>query len=288
MSKGIKKSLYSITHMILILCIFFYFFHCINESGDINYLLYNNSCGFPFSSDNSVSVNLTLSDDDPYNILLSDFISKTFNSRNQSFLNGEVKDLYNYYDTNSNNSKYSLDYEFKRISYIRDWSLERGIIFTSINSLIVINSIIKKDNTLIVKVDEQCNYSYVYNNGKAKNDFYMCIPHILTITDSYGDFTLEKDYYVDFLNDDLDKYNFNLSEEVLPYTKKLNINYAINDNLKANSILRYEKFPFTDHKATISNFDSNGYPLITTSTLSIENMPYDLGWNEKNIKLSSY
>ena len=116
----------------------------------------------------------------------------------------------------------------------------------------------------------------------------MSIPHILTLYDNYGEFTIDKDYFVDFLNDDLQNYNFTLSEESLPYTKRLNINFKINDKLKVDNVLRYEKFPFTDHKAIISNFDSNGYPLITTSILSIENMPYDLGWSSKNIKLSSY
>ena len=287
MSNKLLKSIYKSTHIVLILCIFLYFFHCINSSGNLNYLIYKAS-NFPFGNNDSVSVNINLSDDDPYNILISDFVNKTFTTRNESFLNGEVKDLYKYYNIDSNNSRYSLDYEFKRISYLRDWSLERGIIFTSIDSLIVINSILKKDNSLIVKLDEQCTFSYIHNNGKAKNTFSMSIPHILTLYDNYGEFTIDKDYFVDFLNDDLQNYNFTLSEESLPYTKRLNINFKINDKLKVDNVLRYEKFPFTDHKAIISNFDSNGYPLITTSIHSIENMPYDLGWSSKNIKLSSY
>ena len=287
MSNKLLKSIYKSTHIVLILCIFLYFFHWINSSGNLNYLIYKAS-NFPFGNNDSVSVNINLSDDDPYNILISDFIDKTFTTRNESFLYGEVKDLYKYYNIDSNNSRYSLDYEFKRISYLRDWSLERGIIFTSIDSLIVINSILKKDNSLIVKLDEQCTFSYIHNNGKAKNTFSMSIPHILTLYDNYGEFTIDKDYFVDFLNDDLQNYNFTLSEESLPYTKRLNINFKINDKLKVDNVLRYEKFPFTDHKAIISNFDSNGYPLITTSILSIENMPYDLGWSSKNIKLSSY
>ena len=53
------------------------------------------------------------------------------------------------------------------------------------------------------------------------------------------------------------------------------------------NILRFEKSLFTDHKAVISGFDSNGYPLINCNSLNAVNMPFDFGWNEKNIK-SSY
>ena len=53
-----------------------------------------------------------------------------------------------------------------------------------------------------------------------------------------------------------------------------------------NDIIRFDKSLFTDHKAIISGYDSNGYPLIDSNSFNISNMPFDLGWKEKNIKLS--
>ena len=285
MSKKIIKFCTKLTHILFILYVFNYFFYCMNKSGHINSLIYNKSL-MSFNND-TATVNAQLYDNDPYNTIMQNFINNSFSTRNKGFLSGDVKNLYDYYNINSGNGKYSLDYEFKRISYLRDWAIERGIIFTAVNSRITVNSISKNDTSLIVKADEECTFSYIYNDGKAPNEFSLSIPHILTINNAYSNFIIEKDYYVDFLNDDLHNYNFTLSEETLPYTKRLNNNYSIDNKLSIDCTLRYEKFPFTDHKAVISNFDSNGYPLITTSILNIKNMPYDLGWSLKNIKLSS-
>ena len=60
----------------------------------------------------------------------------------------------------------------------------------------------------------------------------------------------------------------------------------VNDIYNKNDIIRFDKSLFTDHKAIISGYDSNGYPLIDSNSFNISNMPFDLGWKEKNIKLS--
>lgn len=289
-----KHILFMSTYYLLIICLFAYFFYCIGKISPSNYVskasILNNtnlstSVG-NFNNSNSIT-NEKLS---PYEEKLTNFITSVFNSRNNAFLNGDVSTLYKYYNTSESNGSYLLNYEFRRISYLRDWAIERSIIFTSIKSSVIITKITEKDNKLIIDLDEHFTFNYIHNKQVTINKFTLTIPHILTIytnsnnSDDY--FYIDKDYYCDIFNDNLDSYMFNLTELILPYTKRINLNYKVSNNYNKDDIIRFDKSFFTDHKAIISGYDSNGYPLIESNLFNISNMPFDLGWNEKNIKLS--
>lgn len=289
---AIKNIIFKAFYYILVINLFGYFFYCIGKVHPSNYVSKNkllNSINISTSVGNFDNSNIPENSIDPYEDELNTFITSAFNTRNDGFLNGKVSRLYDYYGTSSANGQYSLSYEFKRISYLRDWALERAIIFTSINSLVIINNIIKNDNRIIVDLDEHYTFNYIHNKQVPSNKFTLTIPHILTLytTDkSNNSFFIDKDYYSDIFNDDLDNYIFTLSELTLPYTRKINPNYEVSSSYKEDDIIRFDKSFFTDHKAIISGYDSNGYPLIDSNLFNISNMPFDLGWKEKNIKLS--
>ena len=268
---NIPNIILTIIYNILVIALFIFFFNSINTTKE------------PLILEDSVVVMNTLSDT-TYEDLIYNFVNRAFSNRNKGFLNGSVDNLYSYYNTNSLNGRYSLDYEFKRISYLLDWSIHRGLFFTNIKSNIQITSVQKKKDKSIVKLDEHLTFTYMYGDNKTSNSFHLTIPHILTLSEENYILSIDKDYYVDFLNDGLNDYSFNLTESKISYTSSINPNFSVNRNLKIDDSLKYEKFPFTDHTATVINFDSKGYPLITSSTLNIENMPYDLGWDNKNIE----
>ena len=289
----IKNIMFNIVYCILIISLFAYFFYCIGKVPKSNYVSKSyllNNINISTSVGNFDNNNITKNSITPYENELNTFITSAFNTRNDGFLCWKVSKLYDYYNTSSSNSEYSLGYEFRRISYLRDWSLERAIIFTSINSLVIINKVIKNNNKIIVDLDEHYTFNYIHNKKFAVNKFTLTIPHILTLysTDdnSNNSFYIDKDYYSDIFNDDLDDYIFTLSETLLPYTKRLNPDHEVSNNYKKDDIIRFDKSFFTDHKAIISGFDSNGYPLIDSNLFNISNMPFDLGWKEKNIKIS--
>ncbi|MBP3917355.1 hypothetical protein [Clostridium sp.] len=290
---NIKNIMFKMVYYILIINLFAYFFYCIGKVPPNNYVSKNtllNNISLSTSVGNFNSNDIPEDSIDPYEDELNTFITSAFNTRNDGFLSGKVSKLYDYYGTSSANGKYSLNYEFKRISYLRDWALERAIIFTSINSLVIINKIIRNDDKIIVYLDEHYTFNYIHNKQFAINKFTLTIPHILTLyttnDNSKNYFYIDKDYYSDIFNDDLDEYIFTLSETFLPYTKRINPNYEISGTYKKDDIIRFDKSFFTDHKAIISGFDSNGYPLIDSNLFNISNMPFDLGWKEKNIKPS--
>ena len=291
----VRNNILMIVYYLLVIGLFAYFFFCIGKIPPSNYISQNNILSSVAASADIDSIesrnNLYTKTTTPDEEALTKFISSAFNERNNSFLNGNVSRLYNYYGTSEANGKYSLEYEFKRIAYLRDWSIERSIIFTSISSSVIINKINRNDNKIIVNLDEYYNFNYLHNKQVTSNKFSFTIPHIMTIysynnEDGEENFIIDKHYYSDIFNDDLNDYDFTLTETSLPYTKRINPDYNVSSSFNKDDVIRFDKSLFTDHKAIISGYDSNGYPLIDSNLFNITNMPFDLGWKEKNIKLS--
>lgn len=291
----VRNNILMIGYYLLVIGLFAYFFFCIGKIPPSNYISQNNILSSVAASADIDSIesrnNLYTKTTTPDEEALTKFISSAFNERNNSFLNGNVSRLYNYYGTSEANGKYSLEYEFKRIAYLRDWSIEISIIFTSISSSVIINKINRNDNKIIVNLDEYYNFNYLHNKQVTSNKFSFTIPHIMTIysynnEDGEENFIIDKDYYSDIFNDDLNDYDFTLTETSLPYTKRINPDYNVSSSFNKDDVIRFDKSLFTDHKAIISGYDSNGYPLIDSNLFNITNMPFDLGWKEKNIKLS--
>ena len=291
----VRNNILMIGYYLLVIGLFAYFFFCIGKIPPSNYISQNNILSSVAASADIDSIesrnNLYTKTTTPDEEALTKFISSAFNERNNSFLNGNVSRLYNYYGTSEANGKYSLEYEFKRIAYLRDWSIERSIIFTSISSSVIINKINRNDNKIIVNLDEYYNFNYLHNKQVTSNKFSFTIPHIMTIysynnEDGEENFIIDKDYYSDIFNDDLNDYDFTLTETSLPYTKRINPDYNVSSSFNKDDVIRFDKSLFTDHKAIISGYNSNGYPLIDSNLFNITNMPFDLGWKEKNIKLS--
>lgn len=223
-------------------------------------------------------------DEKSLNSNVKSFINEMFSTRNSAFLNGNVESLYNFFNIYNDNSRYSINYEFKRISYLRDWAIERGIIFTTITSEPILISIKEAGNKITVKVDEDCSFNYIYTDNPQENKFHVRLIHIITLNKVNDTFKIEKDYYLDFLNNDLNKYKFNLTEKTLPYTSTGDNKITTSTDFKIGDIISYSKYNFVDHRGVVSKFDSNGYPLIDSTTISTNNIPYDLGWKDKNIK----
>ena len=291
----VRNNILMIGYYLLVIGLFAYFFFCIGKIPPSNYISQNNILSSVAASADIDSIesrnNLYTKTTTPDEEALTKFISSAFNERNNSFLNGNVSRLYNYYGTSEANGKYSLEYEFKRIAYLRDWSIERSIIFTSISSSVIINKINRNDNKIIVNLDEYYNFNYLHNKQVTSNKFSFTIPHIMTIysynnEDGEENFIIDKDYYSDIFNDDLNDYDFTLTETSLPYTKRINPDYNVSSSFNKDDVIRFDKSLFTDHKAIISGYDSNGYPLIDSNLFNITNMPFDLGWKEKTINLS--
>lgn len=154
---------------------------------------------------------------------LEDFIEDLYEERNNSIETGNVEKLYSYYDITTKFGANSLDREFKRIAYFRDWSLEKKATLTDIDSDIVIDSITTKDDIIHVNLKEKFSFKFHYNKTPKKtHEFSHVMIHNLQIKElDNGSFIVLSEYYDDFLNDSLDKYRFDLTEKnLVPITKE--------------------------------------------------------------------
>ena len=275
-SNNLKVFLYFIAYSIFIITIFFLFAINISKTSNLssnNYLLEDDS--FDVGSFNKDTISLELK--------ATEFITDLFSNRNDAFLTGYIKDLSNFYNLTHTNSTYSFNNELKRIAYLRDWAIERGIIFTSITSNVTIKNLKDNGDTITFKADENCKFNYVYYDDNTENTFNVNLIHILSLNKIDNSFEIEKDYYLDFLSNTSNNYAYKLNGDHLEFSKSFNKDFVLLKEFNIGDILSYKKFNFVDHKGVVCGYDSKNYPLVNSTTINSNNIPFDLGWKEKNI-----
>ena len=274
LSTNIKYLLYFLVYSAFVIVIFLLFALNLSKTENIH---------STSTDEGSVDVGLFNSNSIYNEESIKSYVNDLFSTRNSSFLDGNIEALYDFYTTNNSNSKHCLTNEFKRISYLRDWAIERGVIFTSISSYINLINIKDNGDSITLKVDEYSTFKYIYCDNNTPNTFKVNLLHILSLNKVDGSFKVEKDYYLDFLGNSSSDYPYKIKDNTLCYSKSTNKDFVINSSLKIGDILSYHKFTFVDHRGIVCGYDSKGYPLVNLTTINSSNIPYDLGWKEKNI-----
>lgn len=226
-------------YLFLLCTMFASFFYQISKTS--NSLVSNDI----YSKEATANVSSFITDStETQNTVLLSYLNNFFLTRNESFLSGNVYEMYNFYDLSHSYSKYSLHHEFKRISYLRDWANERGISFVDISSTPHILKTQTKDNIIKLDVSEIFSLTYTYlDNPTVKNNFSITFFHTEELQIIGNGFTIQKDYYFDCFEKSLRNYTFDLTEKELPLTTYRT--YKINSteskiNLNQNSY--YLKF----------------------------------------------
>lgn len=274
-SNSLKIFLCFVAYSVFAITIFFLFTINLSKTSSLNHNTSLENDVFDVGTFNKNTISLELK--------ANEFITDLFSIRNDSFLTGNIKDLSKFYNLTHTNSNYSFNNELKRISYLRDWAIERGIIFTSITSDVTIKNLKDNGDTITFKADENCEFNYIYYDDNSNNTFSVNSTHLFSLDKIDNSFEVEKDCYLDFLNNTSNNYNYNLNGGHLEFSKSFNKDFAINNNFNIGDILSYKKFNFVDHKGIICGYDSKNYPLINSTTINSSNIPFDLGWKGKNI-----
>lgn len=162
-----------------------------------------------FITDNSVNINLESS--------VLDYLNKLYSIRNDSIFTGDVTELYKYYDIKTNFGAYSLEHEFKRIAFLRDFSRDKDATFISFTSDSTITNLKEKDNLINLTFKEDFSFDYYYNkDSKIIKNFSVTLVHTLELEKSNNSYLVTKDYYIDCFKNGLDKYKFTLKETKIP------------------------------------------------------------------------
>lgn len=162
-----------------------------------------------FITDNSVNINLESS--------VLDYINKLYSIRNDSIFTGDVTELYKYYDIKTNFGAYSLEYEFKRIAFLRDFSRDKDVTFISFTSIPTITSLKENNNLINLTFKEDFSFYYYYNkDSKNIKNFKVTLVHTLELQKNDNSYLVTKDYYIDCFESGANKYKFTLKETKIP------------------------------------------------------------------------
>ena len=261
----INKNFFSLSlYFLLISALFISFFSLLSKTNNNFSSISLSKESYNYEETANVGTFITDSNEDT-NAKLISYLKDFFSTRNQSFLTGNVENLYKFYDLSHSYSKYSLHHEFKRIAYLRDFANERGITFEDITSTPYIKNVQINNNIIKLDVDETFNVTYIYTeNPTIKNKFSITLFHTEEFQVIGSGFTIQKDYYFDSFENALKKYSFNLTEKELPLTsyKTYNINFNRRDlNFKENTTYnRSAAVTYADkYSGVLNNSDSIQY-----------------------------
>ena len=202
-------------------------------SEDLLYKNYLDDSNTTFNVGNFLG-NDTFSNSDEESI--KNFLNQTYFIRNKAFLNGNIENLQSFFDKDKTFSNYSLNYELKRIYYLRNFAKEKGITFKNISSSINIRDLKFKDNMYTLVLDEECKFDYFYNSNKSKiNSFGVKLNHYIELESNSSSFIILKDYYKDFINN-IPEVNISLDDKaILVSSNKSKSNLDFNINRKNTS-----------------------------------------------------
>jgi hypothetical protein len=166
-------------------------------------------------------LNFQSSDED----LILSYLKNLYAIRNDSFITGNVEDLYRFYDISNNFGAYSLEHEFKRIAFLRDWANKKGANFINISSEPKINSIKKGEHIYNLVLREDYTLDYAYSNEPENiKTFSVALVHNIELQKVNDTFIITKDYYEDCFEAGLNKYDFDLTEKEIPLTEVKSVN----------------------------------------------------------------
>lgn len=143
-------------------------------------------------------------------------LENILNNRSKVFISGDFKVLDNYFDTSQKLGKWAWEHEVQRIKYLRDWSKDRGIAFTNIESTVKLKKLTKvSDDHMKVTFDEIYKFDYIYKDdvNPIANSFGVRLTHVGEIKKVNEGWKFYKDWYLDCFNDAIQGYNAIIPEE---------------------------------------------------------------------------
>lgn len=145
-----------------------------------------------------------MDDEEPIDeAMLKDFIQKAYDTKCKCMIEGDWKELKQYYDTTKKYAQWSYEHEAKRIKYLVDWSSKRNAGFTDIRSIIDLKRVKKRDGIYLLSVTEVLQFDYAYNDDidEQKNSFEVTLQHSIGLINKDKRWFISRDWYTDcFLN----------------------------------------------------------------------------------------
>jgi len=136
-------------------------------------------------------------------------LENIYKDRCAMFITKDITNLPNYYDASQKLGKWSLEHEVKRLGYFNDWSKQRDMNFTKVESTLKIRKISSTKRGLLLLVDEYYRFQYAYKNDvtPTANIFGVGLTHCMELVKKDEKWVIYSDWYLDCFEDALKSYS---------------------------------------------------------------------------------
>lgn len=162
---------------------------------------------------------------------LKSAVNGIYNKRSSAFVTGDLLSLKELFDTSQKHGKRTLEHEIKRVKYLKDWSKEREIKFTNVQSTVRIKKIYPVDNIIKLALEESYKFDYIYPQDEEPitNSFGVGIRHTLSLIKKADKWVVYNDWYTDCFEDALQAYGGDIKENL---TQPTNISNNSRSNFR--------------------------------------------------------
>jgi hypothetical protein len=142
---------------------------------------------------------------------LKQIMEGIYNSRSAALVSGDTSVLNQFFDVSQKYGQWALEHETKRVQYLKQWSSQRGIKFTNIESTVRIKKIYPKHNGVRMALEESYKFDYIYpqDEDASTNSFGVGIRHTVDLIKKDDKYLIYTDWYTDCFEDALSGFSGN-------------------------------------------------------------------------------
>ncbi|SKA76180.1 Putative amidase domain-containing protein [Caloramator quimbayensis] len=141
-------------------------------------------------------------------------IEKIYNIRNVALVTKNMRNLSGLFDTSEKYGQWAMEHEVRRVKYLKDWSDERGIKFTNVQSMVRVKKMYEVKNKIKVSLEESIRFDYIYvrDENPAVNSFGVGLRHYLSLVKKDEGYYIYSDYYTDCFEDAMQRYSGDIKD----------------------------------------------------------------------------
>ena len=129
---------------------------------------------------------------------------------------------------------WALEHEAKRVKYLHDWSKQRSIKFTNVQSTVRLKKVYPGGKVVKIALEESYKFDYIYPEDETPvtNSFGVGIRHTISLTKNNDIWVVYNDWYTDCFEDALQAYSGEIEGNLTLLTHKVLIMQTINISLQ--------------------------------------------------------
>jgi len=178
-------------------------------------------------------------------------VENMYNKRSSAFITGDLVSLKDLFDTSQKYGQWALEHEVKRIKYLQDWSKQRGMKFTNVESTVRVKKIYPGGKVIKIALEESYKFDYIYPQDAtpATNSFGVGIRHTLSLIKKNDKWAVYNDWYTDCFEDALQAYSGEIQNNLTPNSQNTYNLYSKHIPITIANSQNYKRFYYNREKA---------------------------------------